>query len=54
MEGTSFATTFDDAEAKTDQQTQFYSMGGTRAIRQLGWKSRGSLGVGAGHRRGGL
>jgi len=32
LEGVSFAATFDDAEAKTDKQTQFYSMGGTRAI----------------------
>ncbi len=39
MEGTSFATTFDDAEAKTDKQTQFYSMGGTRAIWHQGWKA---------------
>jgi len=32
LEGVSFAATFDDADAKTAKQTQFYSMGGTRAI----------------------
>jgi arylsulfatase A-like enzyme len=39
IEGISFAATFDDAEAKTDKQTQFYSMGGTRAIWHQGWKA---------------
>ena len=32
-------STFDDADAKTDKQTQFYSMGGTRAIWHQGWKA---------------
>jgi arylsulfatase A-like enzyme len=39
IEGISFAATFDDPEAKTDKQTQFYSMGGTRAIWHQGWKA---------------
>lgn len=39
IEGVSFAATFDDTEAKTDKQTQFYSMGGTRAIWNQGWKA---------------
>src|ERR1700751_5700167 len=39
LEGVSFEATFDDAEAKTDKQTQFYSMGGTRAIWHQGWKA---------------
>ena len=39
IEGVSFAATFDDADAKTDKQTQFYSMGGTRAIWHQGWKA---------------
>jgi arylsulfatase A-like enzyme len=39
IEGVSFAKTFDDANAKTDKQTQFYSMGGTRAIWHQGWKA---------------
>ena len=39
LEGMSFAATFDDAEAKTVKQTQFYSMGGTRAIWHQGWKA---------------
>jgi arylsulfatase len=39
IEGISFAATFDDADAKTDKQTQFYSMGGTRAIWHQGWKA---------------
>ncbi len=30
IEGVSFAATFGDADAKTDKQIQFYSMGGTR------------------------
>ena len=37
IEGVSFAATFGDADAKTDKQTQFYSMGGTRAIWHQGW-----------------
>jgi len=39
IEGVSFAATFDDPNAKTDKQTQFYSMGGTRAIWHRGWKA---------------
>ena len=39
IEGVSFAATFDDADATTDKQTQFYSMGGTRAIWHQGWKA---------------
>jgi arylsulfatase len=39
IEGTSFAATFADADAKTGKQTQFYSMGGTRAIWHDGWKA---------------
>jgi arylsulfatase A-like enzyme len=39
LEGVSFAATFDDAEALTGKQTQFYSMGGTRAIWSKGWKA---------------
>ncbi len=39
MEGVSFAPTFDDPAAKTAKQTQFYSMGGTRAIWHQGWKA---------------
>ena len=39
IEGVSFAATFDAADAKTDKQTQFYSMGGTRAIWHQGWKA---------------
>ena len=39
IEGVSFAATFDDPEAKTGKQTQFYSMGGTRAIWHQGWKA---------------
>ena len=39
IEGISFAATFDDAGAKTGKQTQFYSMGGTRAIWHQGWKA---------------
>jgi arylsulfatase A-like enzyme len=39
IEGVSFAATFDDPDAKTDKQTQFYSMGGTRAIGHQGWKA---------------
>jgi arylsulfatase A-like enzyme len=39
LEGVSFAATFTDTEAKTAKQTQFYSMGGTRAIWHQGWKA---------------
>jgi arylsulfatase len=39
IEGISFAATFGDADAKTAKQTQFYSMGGTRAIWNRGWKA---------------
>jgi arylsulfatase len=39
IEGISFAATFDDPDAKTDKQTQFYSMGGTCAIWHKGWKA---------------
>ena len=39
LEGVSFAGTFDDPDAKTAKQTQFYSMGGTRAIWHAGWKA---------------
>ena len=39
LEGISFAATFNDATATTDKQTQFYSMGGTRAIWHQGWKA---------------
>jgi arylsulfatase len=39
LEGISFGATFDDPEAKTGKQTQFYSMGGTRAIWHQGWKA---------------
>jgi arylsulfatase len=39
LEGVSFAATFDDPDAMTDKQTQFYSMGGTCAIWHKGWKA---------------
>jgi arylsulfatase len=39
IEGISFAATFDDADAKTDKQTQFFYMGGTRAVWHQGWKA---------------
>ena len=39
IEGVSFAHTFDDADAPTRKQTQFYSMLGTRAIWHEGWKA---------------
>jgi hypothetical protein len=38
LEGVSFDATLNDATA-TDKQTQFYSMGGTRAIWHQGWKA---------------
>jgi arylsulfatase len=39
IEGVSFAVTFEDASAKTQTTTQFYSMLGTRAIWHEGWKA---------------
>jgi arylsulfatase A-like enzyme len=39
VEGISFASTFADAGVKTGKDTQFYSMLGTRAIWQQGWKA---------------
>jgi Sulfatase len=39
LEGISFAPILGDPEAKTAKQTQFYSMGGTRAIWHQGWKA---------------
>jgi len=39
LEGVSFEATLNDAAATTDKQTQFYSMGGTRAIWHQGWKA---------------
>ena len=39
LEGVSFEATFADADAKTGKTTQFYSMGGTRAIWSEGWKA---------------
>ncbi|HSZ40680.1 MAG TPA: arylsulfatase [Trebonia sp.] len=39
LEGISFDATFNDEHATTDKQTQFYSMGGTRAIWHQGWKA---------------
>jgi arylsulfatase A-like enzyme len=39
IEGTSFAYSFDDADAETQKETQFYSMLGTRAIWHKGWKA---------------
>jgi arylsulfatase A-like enzyme len=39
LEGASFAATFDDPDAEPAKQTQFYSMGGTRAIWHQGWKA---------------
>ncbi|HEY2642388.1 MAG TPA: arylsulfatase [Galbitalea sp.] len=39
LEGVPFASTFDDEAADTGKQTQFYSMGGTRAIWHNGWKA---------------
>jgi len=39
LEGISFDATLNDATATTDKQTQFYSMGGTRAIWHQGWKA---------------
>jgi arylsulfatase len=39
LEGISFRATFDHADATTGKHTQFYSMGGTRAIWHDGWKA---------------
>ena len=39
LEGVSFAKSFDDAEASTGKETQFYSMLGTRALWHRGWKA---------------
>ncbi|HTY96076.1 MAG TPA: arylsulfatase [Solirubrobacteraceae bacterium] len=39
IEGLSFAGTFGDAHAHSPKDTQFYSMGGTRAIWHKGWKA---------------
>src|SRR5947209_15780239 len=39
LEGVSFEATLNDAGATTDKQTQFYSMGGTRATWHQGWKA---------------
>lgn len=39
MEGIPFSASFDDATADTGKHTQFYSMGGTRAIWRDGWKA---------------
>jgi arylsulfatase A-like enzyme len=39
LEGISFAASFEVAGAQTVKQTQFYSMGGTRAIWHDGWKA---------------
>jgi Sulfatase len=39
LEGIRFDATLNDAAATTDKQTQFYSMGGTRAIWSQGWKA---------------
>ena len=39
LEGTSFKYSFDDAKAKTQKQSQYYVMLGTRAIWRDGWKA---------------
>jgi arylsulfatase A-like enzyme len=39
LEGVSFKATFEDADAETPKETQFYSMLGTRAIWHKGWKA---------------
>jgi arylsulfatase len=38
LEGTSFKYTFDDSKAKTQKESQFYQMLGTRALWRDGWK----------------
>ena len=39
LDGVSFRSTFDDDDAETGKETQFYSMLGTRAIWHRGWKA---------------
>jgi arylsulfatase len=39
IEGVSFAATLEGPDAQTNKQTQFYSMGGTRAMWHQGWKA---------------
>jgi hypothetical protein len=39
LEGTSFAHTLSDADAKTKKETQFYGLLGTRSIWSDGWKA---------------
>lgn len=39
LEGVSFTASFNDPDADTGKQSQFYSMGGTRAIWSEGWKA---------------
>lgn len=39
LDGTSFAYTFDDADAPTRHTTQYYEMFGCRAIHHEGWKA---------------
>jgi arylsulfatase A-like enzyme len=39
IEGVGFAASFNDADAKTGKNAQFYSMGGTMAIWSDGWKA---------------
>jgi arylsulfatase len=39
LEGISFVKSFEDGDAKTGKDTQFYSMLGTRAIWHQGWKA---------------
>lgn len=39
LEGVPFSGSFNDADAETGKHTQFYSMGGTRAIWRDGWKA---------------
>jgi arylsulfatase len=39
LEGVSFEASFASADAQTGKRTQFYSMGGTRAIWHDGWKA---------------
>jgi arylsulfatase A-like enzyme len=39
LEGVSFTASFEDPSADTGKRTQFYSMGGTRAIWSEGWKA---------------
>ena len=39
LDGVSFGASFDDPDATTKKETQFYSMLGTRAIWHKGWKA---------------